>query len=95
MCQPGDARAQRPRLGLLLAQARHGHRVVETDDQVVLPDNLADLHRDLLDDASLARLDNLGLGRRYNFTLAARDLVDLRIGGPHDEGDEKRSDNKH
>ena len=71
------------------------HRVVETDDQVVLLDDLADLDRDFLDDAGLARLDDLGLRRRNDLAVAARDLVDLGIGGPDDEGDEERAYDEH
>ena len=89
--QPGDARAQRARLGLLLAEAGRAHRVVETDDQVVLLDDLADLDGDLLDDAGLARLDDLRLRRRNDLAVAARDLVDLGVGGPDEEGDEQRA----
>ena len=93
--QTGDACAQRSGLGLLFAQAGDTHRVVETDNQIVLPDDLADFDGNLLNHPGLTGLDDLGLRRGNDLAVAARDLIDLRIGCPDDEGDKKRPDDKH
>ncbi len=82
--EPRDARLQRARLGLLLAKAGGVEGVVEANDEVVLLDDLADLHRDFLNDAGLAGLDDLGLRRRYDLAVAARDFIDLGKGRPGD-----------